>query len=211
MDLVIGDKNYSSWSLRAWLAVKASGHAFKEIRIALRQEATQAEILRWSPSGRVPCLVDNGLIIWDSLAISEYLAEEITALWPLDGVARAIARSVSAEMHSGFQALREQMSMDVSAQHVQAEMTPALEADIRRITHIWADCRQHYGTNGPYLFGEYSIADMMFAPVCFRFDSYGVPLEGLAQDYLLTMLHHPHMLEWKSGALAERGFEDPEA
>jgi glutathione S-transferase len=203
MKLVIGNKNYSSWSLRGWLATKASGHAFEEIRIGLRQPDTKAQILQWSPSGKIPCLIDNGLVVWDSLAIAEYLAEEVTTLWPLDGVARAVARAVSAEMHSGFAALRQQMSMDICGQNLQAERTPELETDIRRIERIWTDCRCHYGNNGPYLFGEYCVADMMFAPICFRFNSYNVELEGIAMDYLQTMRTHPHMLEWQAGAVAE--------
>ncbi|MDP5239019.1 glutathione S-transferase family protein [Uliginosibacterium sp. 31-16] len=203
MQLIIGTKTWSSWSLRAWLAAKASGLAFEEICIPLRQPDTKTRIEHFSPSGKVPCLIDNGLAVWDSLAIAEYLAEEVAPLWPLDGAARAVARAVSAEMHSGFSALRTHMSMEVGADLRGQGRTPEVDADIARITQIWKHCRAHYGSRGRYLFGEYSIADMMFAPVCFRFESYGVQLDNGANDYLQTMLAHPHMLEWKAAALTE--------
>ncbi|MDO6386690.1 MULTISPECIES: glutathione S-transferase family protein [unclassified Uliginosibacterium] len=203
MKLIIANKTYSSWSLRAWLMLKASGHTFEEISILLRQPETHSQILRWSPSGKVPCLIDSGIAVWDSLAIAEYLAEESPPLWPLDGAARAIARSVSAEMHSGFQALRNQMPMNLRRAAPLASHSPELAADIRRIEQIWNESRAQHGSHGRFLFGSYSIADMMFAPVCFRFDSYGVRLHGAAQDYLQTMLAHPHMQEWKEAAADE--------
>lgn len=203
MKLIIANKTYSSWSLRAWLALKASGHAFEEEVILLREPETRARILQFSPSGKVPCLLDNGLAIWDSLAIAEYLAEEIPPLWPLDGAARAIARSVSAEMHSGFQALRSQMPMNLRRAAPLASHSAELEADIRRIEAIWNHCRAHYGGHDRFLFGPWSIADMMFAPVAFRFESYGVRLDGAARDYLQTVLAHPHMQEWKAAAALE--------
>lgn len=203
MKLIIANKTYSSWSLRAWLMLKASGHTFEEISILLRQPDTHSQILRWSPSGKVPCLIDSGIAVWDSLAIAEYLAEESPPLWPLDGAARAIARSVSAEMHSGFQALRNQMPMNLRRAAPLASHSPELAADIRRIEQIWNESRAQHGSHGRFLFGSYSIADMMFAPVCFRFDSYDVRLHGAAQDYLQTMLAHPHMQEWKEAAADE--------
>jgi glutathione S-transferase len=203
MKLILANKTYSSWSLRAWLAVKASGIAFEERCIALHQPDTREQILAFSPSGKLPCLLDNGLAIWDSLAIAEYLAEEVTPLWPLDGAARAIARSVSAEMHSGFQALRSQMPMNLRRHAPLAQISPELAADIRRIEAIWNHCRAHYGGHDRFLFGPYSIADMMFAPVAFRFESYGVRLEGAAQTYLQTLLAHPHLQEWKAAAALE--------
>lgn len=208
MQLIIGSKAWSSWSLRAWLMVKASGWSFEEIFVALRQPDTKAQILRWSPSGKIPCLIDEGLVIWDSLAIAEYVAEAVPSLWPQDRAARARARSVSAEMHSGFVALRTHMPMDagaaLSGQTLAPEAEDAVRADIARITRIWADCRQQFGADGPFLFGQYSLADMMFAPVAFRFESYGVLLEDAAATrYLHTLLAHPHMQAWKQAALAE--------
>lgn len=203
MQLVIGSKNYSSWSLRGWLAVKASGLFCEETLIPLRQPDTPARILALSPSGKVPCLIEHGLAIWDSLAIAEYLAEVVPTLWPQDAAARATARSVSAEMHSGFQALRSNMPMDIRGRYPGTGLTPEVERDIRRIEAIWNDCRGHFSSGGRYLFGAYSIADMMFAPVCLRFETYGISLDGLAGEYLQTMLAHPHLIEWKAAAQAE--------
>lgn len=204
MKLIIGSKNYSSWSLRAWLAAKASGLPFEEILIPLRQPDTKERILVHSPSGKVPCLIEDGLVIWDSLAIAEYLAEVVPSLWPHDAGARAHARSVSAEMHSSFQALRGEMPMNVRGRFPGQGRTPEVLADIARIEAIWNDCRSHYGTGGErYLFGAYSIADMMYAPVCTRFETYGVQPAGLAGEYLQTMLAHPDMVEWKTAAMAE--------
>jgi glutathione S-transferase len=203
MKLIIANRNYSSWSLRAWLAVKASGHPFEEHLVLLRQPDTRAGILRWSPSGKLPCLIDNELAIWDSLAIAEYLAEETPPLWPLDGASRAVARSVSAEMHSGFQALRNQMPMNLRRHAPLETLTPELIADIQRIEALWTECRQRFGDREPYLFGAWSIADMMYAPVCLRFESYQVELGPVAHDYLQNVLAHPHILEWRAAAELE--------
>lgn len=203
MQLIIGNKNYSSWSLRGWLAVKASGLPFEEVVIPLRRDDTKTRILAFSPSGKVPCLIEHGLAIWDSLAIAEYLAEVMPSLWPQDASARALARSVSAEMHSGFQALRSQMPMNIRGRYPEHPVSPEVAQDIQRIEAIWSDCRNHFSSGGRYLFGAYSIADMMFAPVCLRFETYGVKLTGLAGDYLHAMLAHPDLLEWKAAALAE--------
>lgn len=203
MQLVIGNKNYSSWSLRGWLAVKASGLPFEEILIPLRKPDTKARILAYSPSGKVPCLIEHGLAIWDSLAIAEYLAEVVPSLWPQDAGARAHARSVAAEMHSGFQGVRSSMPMNIRASLPGQGHTPEALADIQRIEAIWNECRTDHSSGGRYLFGNYSIADIMFAPVCLRFETYGVKLKGLAQDYLQSMLAHPDVLEWKAAALQE--------
>jgi glutathione S-transferase len=203
MQLVIGNRNYSSWSLRGWLAAKASGVPFTVFRILLDQPDTHMQILDWSPSGKVPCLIDNGQAIWDSLAIAEYLAEENPSMWPEDARTRAEARSVSAEMHSGFMALRSHMPMNIRKDYTGKGRLPEVMRDIARIEQIFSRCRQEYGQGGPYLFGAYSIADIMYAPVCLRFQTYGVSFEGVVQDYLQTMLAHPDLLEWKKDALAE--------
>lgn len=203
MKLIIANRTYSSWSLRAWLACKASGHPFEEHVVLLRQPGTHAEILSWSPSGKLPCLIDNGLAIWDSLAIAEYLAEETPSLWPQDGAARAVARSVSAEMHSGFQALRSQMPMNLDRHAPLVSHSPELLADIQRIEGIWAGCRSRYGGSNRFLFGAWSVADMMFAPVCFRLESYQVELGPVAQEYMQNVLAHPHMLAWREAASHE--------
>ena len=203
MKLIIGDYNYSSWSMRGWLAAKASGAAFETVVIALREADTAAQIARYSPSGRVPCLIDDGLAIWDSLAIAEYCAEQNPALWPVDAQARAVARAVSAEMHSGFTALRTHMSMNIRKDYSGHGRTPEVMGDIARIKAIWLDCRQRFGTAGSYLFGAWSIADIMYAPVCMRFVVYGIELEGIAHDYLRSVLAHPHVQEWVAAARAE--------
>ena len=171
--------------------------------IPLDQPDTHEKILAYSPSGKVPCLIDRGNPIWDSLAISEYLAEEEPSLWPEDAQARAQARSVSAEMHSSFTALRQNMPMNIRKDYAGKGRTAAVLRDIARIEEIWNNCRQHYGHDGAYLFGRFSIADIMFAPVCLRFETYAVKLSEPAQTYLQAMLNHPYILEWKREALAE--------
>ncbi len=207
--LVIGDKNFSSWSLRPWIALKYFGIPFDEERVRLRQHESKAEILRHSPSGKVPALKDGTRVIWDSLAILEYLAEKHPekSFWPKDEDARCEARSVSAEMHAGFATLRNEMSMDLLTRIPSPPVGDALEADIRRIVAIWRDCRAR-GTSGPFLFGQFSNADAMFAPVATRFRTYGVDLsrfgdDGAAQAYADTILALPAMAEWTRGAEAE--------
>ncbi len=201
--LVIGDKAFSSWSLRPWLAMRHCRIPFAEERIRLRQPESKAAILRLSPSGKVPALHADGLVICDSLAILEFLAERHPelGLWPRDPEARAVARSVSAEMHSGFVTLRNEMSMDLLVQLPTPPIGEALESDISRIVAIWRDCRARHGVAGPFLFGAFSNADAMFAPVATRFRTYGVDLarfgdDGQAADYARTILALPEMAEW---------------
>lgn len=203
MKLIIGNKNYSSWSLRAWLAAREGGFTFEEIRIPLFIPGSRERILAHSPSAKVPCLIDHALAVWDSMAINEYLAEQNPALWPADRAARAVARSVSAEMHSGFVPLRSKMPMNIRKDYTGHGRSPEVEADIARITAIWNDCRSRFATAGPYLFGAFSIADAMYAPVCFRFATYGVTPEGPAGAYLATMLANPHMKAWAEAARQE--------
>ena len=184
--LYIGNKNYSSWSLRGWLMVKASGIAFEEILIRLRQPNTKAEVLRHSPSGRVPVLVHGDVSIWESMAIGEYLAELFpdANLWPKNRAARAVARSVSTEMHAGFSALRNHFPMNVRSSFPNRASTPEVQADIDRITAIWHDCRTRFGKGGPFLFGQhFTNADAMYAPVVSRFRTYKVDLDAGAQAY----------------------------
>lgn len=203
--LVIGNKKYSSWSLRPWLVMRHAALAFEEIRIPLRQPDTAARIREHSPSGRVPVLHDGERAIWDSLAIAEYLAERHpeAALWPADVAARALARSVSAEMHSGFQALRQHMPMHCDASYPGAGRTPEVLADIARIAEMWNDCRARFGAGGPFLFGTFSIADAMYAPVVFRFRTYGVELDAVCRAYVDTMIALPAMQRWLAEATAE--------
>lgn len=208
--LVIANKNYSSWSLRAWLALRHAGIDFTETRITLGRPQSKAEILKWSPSGKVPAFKEGGLVIWESLAICEYAAERAAdnghALWPAEPRARAIARSVSAEMHAGFTALRTAMSMNLRATGRRVELTPAIVADIDRIERIWVECRGRFadGPNaGPWLFGQWSMADAMFAPVATRFVTYGVHRPGVFDDYIAAVIADPAYQEWRSAALAE--------
>ena len=195
MQLVIGNKNYSSWSLRPWLAMKMLGLAFEEIHIPLYGGNWKERILAHSPAGRVPILKDGETVVWDSLAIIEYLAERHSQLWPRDRGERARARSISAEMHSGFAALREHMSMNVRKRYPGKGRTPEVEKDIARISAIWADAK------GPFLFGEFTAADAMYAPVVLRFRSYGV--EGPNRRYMDAMLALPAMREWIEAAERE--------
>jgi len=204
LTLVIGTKRYSSWSLRPWLALKATGAAFREVEIALRQPETKAEILKLSPSGKVPLLVDGDLKVWDSLAICDYLAEHFPAarLWPEEARARAVARAVSAEMHSGFLPLRRDCSMDVRADTPMAAISDEVGADIARIDAIWSDCRARFGAGGPFLFGRFSITDAMFAPVASRVKTYHLPVGAVARAYVETVMAMAEMKEWIAGAAA---------
>jgi len=205
--LVIGDKNLSSWSLRPWLALKQAGIPFAEECIRLRQPNSKAEILRHCPSGKVPALKTRTGVVWDSLAILDTLAERHPehGLWPTDEEARAAARSISAEMHSGFATLRNDMPMDLLSTLPAPPLSAALEADIRRIVAIWKDTRKRFGQGGSFLFGAFSNADAMFAPVATRFRTYGVDLirfgdDGSGAAYAETMLALPAMAEWTAGA-----------
>ena len=204
--LYIGNKNYSSWSLRGWLMVKASGIAFEEILIRLRQPNTKAEVLRHSPSGRVPALVHGNLSVWESMAIGEYLAELFpdANLWPRNRAARAVARSVSTEMHAGFSALRNHFPMNVRSSFPNRASTPEVQADIDRITAIWHDCRTRFGKDGPFLFGpHFTNADAMYAPVVSRFRTYKVDLDAGAQAYCEAVWSWPPMQDWATAAKNE--------
>ena len=195
MLLVIGNKNYSSWSLRPWLAMKVLGLAFDEKRIPLDTPGTKQEILRYSPAGKVPCLVDGSLAIWDSLAILEYLAERHPQLWPADVARRAQARSISAEMHSGFANLRHHMGMNVRKRYPGRGRTPEVLEEIKRIDALWSQAK------GPFLFGAFGAADAMYAPVVLRFRTYEVPVSN--REYAEAMLALPAMREWIEAAERE--------
>lgn len=203
--LVLANKNYSSWSLRPWLAMRTAGIDFDEIVIPLRLPTSKAAILAHSPAGLVPILKHGERTIWESIAILEYLAELVPAakLWPEDAGARAHARSVSAEMHAGFRELRINMPMNIRASKAGQGMTPEVGVDIARICEIWRDCRHRYGAGGPFLFGAFSNADAMYAPVVTRFATYGVYLDEESQAYCETILAMPAMGEWYAAAKAE--------
>ena len=203
--LVIANKNYSSWSLRPWLLLRQAGIAFDEISVSLGAADVRAQILRYSPSGRVPVLIDGAVTVWDSLAIGEYLAERHPhlQLWPEGAEARAIARAVSAEMHSGFTTLRENMTLNCRKLLPGKGRAPGVAEDIARITALWTDCRQRYGQDGEFLFGRFSIADAMYAPVALRFRTYAVELDPLSAAYAQTLLELPAVREWVTQAGAE--------
>jgi glutathione S-transferase len=202
--LVIGNKNYSSWSLRPWLAMKQAGIPFVEQRIALYQPDSRRRVLEHSPSGKVPVLKDGATTVWDSLAILEYLAEKFPdrGLWPRSTAARARARSMSAEMHSGFAALRARMPMNLRNSYPGRGLAPEVEADIARIVSLWTECCAT--ASGPFLLGDFCIADAMFAPVATRFVTYGVKLLPACQRYVETLIALPAMQLWYADARAER-------
>ena len=198
MKLVIGNKNYSSWSLRAWFLLREVGIEFDEVRIPLDTDTFADDIAGLSPTGRVPVLIHEGEQIWDSLAIAETVAERWpdSKLWPTDPVVRAHARSVSAEMHSGFVALREAMPMNCRAMGRKVALPVEVAADIDRVFAIWSDCHHRYGNSGKWLFGRFSVADAMYAPVVMRFRTYGISLPDSASVYPKRLLESPAIQEW---------------
>ncbi|MDO3563734.1 glutathione S-transferase family protein [Ralstonia pseudosolanacearum] len=208
MKLVIGNKNYSPWSLRPWLLARQAGIPFEEIRLRLGSESFAAEARRYSPAGRVPVLVDGDLTVWDSLAICETLAERFprARLWPEDPKARAHARSICAEMHTGFTALRGQMPMNVTAVLPGMGWNVAVQRDVDRIAQIWTELRQKYAAEGPFLFGHFTVADAFYAPVVSRFATYGVRLPELAKAYADHILNLSAMQEWIESARGEHDF-----
>jgi len=198
LELVIGNKAYSSWSLRPWLALKHAGAEFIETREVLYVPGYKERLLRHAPSGKVPVLKYGVHTVWDSLAICEYVAElfPAAALWPAASAERALARSVSAEMHSGFTAIRNAMPFNCRAKGRHVPITPEVQTEIDRVQALWQGCRETYGKSGAWLFGRFSIADAMYAPVALRFVTYGVALSGIAQTYVETLLADPAVREW---------------
>jgi glutathione S-transferase len=201
--LVIGNKNYSSWSLRPWLAMKQAGIAFEELRIPLYGPGSKERLAEVSPSARVPALIHGDLTVWDSLAICEYLAETHPGMWPADSKARAIARSVSAEMHSGFANLRTHMGMNIRKDYAGKGMGAGVPQDIARILASWKDCRKLFGAGGPFLFGPFSIADAMYAPVVMRFRTYAVAIPAELKAYYEAMLALPALQDWMAASAKE--------
>ena len=203
--LVIGNKNYSSWSMRPWVWMRHHNIAFKEHRIALYTNDTSTKIAEYGCSSTVPILTHGDIKVWDSLAILEYLAEKHgdCSGWPADTGARAHARSVSAEMHSGFMSLRSDMPMNCRRKIEGFTLSDGVQKDIDRINTIFTDCRENYASDGAWLFGEYSIADAMYTPVVMRFNTYGITLEGDAAEYLDTVKNQPAVVEWMADSRQE--------
>ena len=204
--LVVGDKATSSWSLRPWILLKMAGIPFREVNVRIQRPDSAEKIRVYSPSGRVPCLIDGEITVWDSISICEYVAETFPdkQLWPADRRQRAIARSISAEMHSGFGAMRAELSMNI-AERIEVVPSAAAKADIARVTAIWRTAREAVGTaSGPFLFGAFSVADAMYAPVATRFRTYGVDLDAVSAGYRDALLSLPPMEMWLADARNER-------
>jgi glutathione S-transferase len=205
LHLIIANKAYSSWSMRPWIAMKANGLDFQETVICLGQPETAAEIAKYSAGGKVPVLRHGAVMVWESLAIIEYLADTFPGpgWWPADPAARAMARSISAEMHSSFTNVRSTMPMNVR-RHIQGRArSPAVDADIVRICDLWRNARAQFGAGGPFLFGAFSLADAMYAPVVTRFKTYDVKLGRDAQAYCDAILAHPAVRQWYADAAQE--------
>lgn len=206
LKLVIGNKNYSSWSMRPWLALRANNIAFEEIFIPLYTDDTdKARILGFTGSGKVPALIDGDVTIWDLLSIIEYVAERFpdAGLWPEDRARRAHARSISAEMHSGFVALRNECGMNLHRPVRAIPLSADARANVARIQQIWAECHERYGKRGAFLFGAFGAADAMFAPVVHRFRTFAIEVAPEARHYMDAMMSLPAFQEWTRGGLAE--------
>jgi glutathione S-transferase len=207
MHLFIGNKTSSSWSFRPWIAMRAFGIPFEETLVQLRTVATRENLLKHSPTGKVPVLADGETVVWDSLAIMEYLADRCPdkAIWPADRLARAHARCASAEMHAGFQPLRSQCGMAISRRYAARPRSPEVMADVARIVALWSEARARFGsqTPEPYLYGAFSAADAMFAPVVSRFQTYAIPVDENTRAYMTAVAAHPAYQAWRDGALKE--------
>ncbi len=205
MKLIIGNKNYSSWSLRPWLLLRHFEIEFEEIRIPLFTEGFEATLARFTDANKVPVLHDGDINIWDSLAICEYISEQYLdgKGWPSDSTARAMARSASAEMHSSFFEIREHMPMNCRAKR-RIDFTPELHAEINRVQQLWMQLRTRYADQGPWLLGDFSIADCIYAPMALRFNSYQPELNSTSREYIATILSHPAMKLWIQQAADEK-------
>jgi glutathione S-transferase len=205
LSLIIGNKNYSSWSMRPWIAMKVAGIAFAETVISLDAPDFKARVGAVSGTGKVPVLIDGDVQVWESLAILEYLAEKFpdAGLWPQDTAARAHARAIANEMHGGFLPLRRLMPMNMWRPVIKRDLTPEAAANVARIEAMWADCRARFGTGGPFLFGRFGAADAMYAPVIARLHTYGVTAGAGTQAYMKAVMTLPAWAEWRAAALKE--------
>jgi len=207
LKLIIGNKNYSSWSLRPWLALKAFDIPFEEILVPLDAPDFKERVREHSPAGRVPVLIDGEAIVWESIAILEHLAERFPdkALWPAEPVIRAHARSLATEMHGGFGALRSVAPMNLWRPVEKREFPEAALDDVKRISRRWIEARERFGSGGDFLFGAFSAADAMYAPVATRIHTYDIPVDSVVAAYVEAVHTHPSFVEWKQAALAETG------
>ena len=205
MQLVIANKNYSSWSMRPWVVLREASIAFEEIQCKFDDDGKPVGIERYSKARKVPVLIADGEPVWDSLAICETVAERFPdkQLWPADAKARAVARSICAEMHSGFQALRSQMGMNIRSRHPGKGRSPESQRDIDRVVALWTGCRERFGRGGPLLFGRFTVADAYYAPVVTRFQTYAVALPAVAQAYCDAVLALASVREWMDAARRE--------
>ena len=205
LDLIIGNKNYSSWSFRPWIAMRVAAIAFRETVISLEATDFKERVIKMSGAGKVPVLVDGDVRVWESLAILEYLAEKFPAasLWPRDAAARGHARAISAEMHAGFVPLRRQLPMNMWRPVLPRQLDADAKANVARIDSIWTDCRARFGAGGPFLYGAFGAADAMYAPVVSRFHTYAVEVSVAARDYMRAVMALPAWNEWRHAALRE--------
>jgi glutathione S-transferase len=205
LHLIIGNKNYSSWSFRPWIAMKVAGIAFDEEVVSLEAKDFKERVTRISGTGKVPALADGKVQVWESLAILEYLAETFpdVRLWPADPEARAHARAIASEMHAGFVPLRRALPMNMWRPVMRRELAPDVQANVRRIEAIWTDCRTRHGADGPFLFGGFGAADAMYAPVVSRFHTYDVEVSAVARGYMAAVMALPAWAEWQAAALRE--------
>jgi glutathione S-transferase len=205
LHLIIGNKNYSSWSFRPWIAMKVAGIAFDEEVHSLDAKDFKERVTRISGTGKVPALADGDVQVWESLAILEYLAERFpdARLWPADPSARAHARAIASEMHAGFVPLRRALPMNMWRPVIRHELAPEVQSNVRRIEAMWTDCRTRFGTDGPFLFGRFGAADAMYAPVVSRFHTYDVEVNAVARAYMAAVMALPAWGEWQAAALRE--------
>ncbi|HEV2627845.1 MAG TPA: glutathione S-transferase family protein [Pseudolabrys sp.] len=205
LTLVIGNKNYSSWSLRPWIAMKVASIPFEEIQIPLYEPGSRERMLEYSPAGKVPILIDGDEHVWESLAILEHLAERFpeARLWPSDRRARSHARAIASEMHGGFQPLRQNCTMNMWLPVKARPQPPEVLANVARIEQMWADCRARFGQSGPFLFGAFGAADAMYAPVVARFNTYGLPVSAKTRAYMDAVMGLPAWREWYDAAMQE--------
>ena len=205
LDLIIGNKNYSSWSFRPWIAMRVAGIAFRETVISLEATDFKERVIKMSGAGKMPVLADGDVRVWESLAILEYLAEKFPAasLWPRDAAARGHARAISAEMHAGFVPLRRQLPMNMWRPVLPRQLDADAKANVARIDSIWTDCRARFGAGGPFLYGAFGAADAMYAPVVSRFHTYAVEVSVAARDYMRAVMALPAWNEWRHAAMRE--------